>query len=77
MNNPVARKPVYRSGQTWYVKARGENKEVVYYPVKIIGIFPHILLVENKKGVKQAFSKACAFLDLYSEAQAKRLIANS
>lgn len=61
----------YQVGQIWYVKERTDESRYIFVPVRIIGIYPHILLTENRKGRKQAFTKACAFLNLFTAAEAK------
>lgn len=66
MKEPILHEIDYRVGQIWYVKEKGENNEYHYYPVRIIAIYPYILLTENSEGTKQAFTKACAFLELFT-----------
>ena len=60
----------YKLGQTWYTRKRVGEKEYVYIPVKIIGLYPYILLTVDPYGMKQAFTKACAFLDLFTATEA-------
>ena len=62
---------IYKLGQIWYVRKRLGEFDYTYVPVRVIGIYPYIILTENRKGMKQAFTKACAFLDLYTEVEAK------
>ena len=67
---PVNKKTEYRIGQTWYMKERVDEKRYTYVPLKIIAIYPHIILTETRNGLKQAFTKACAFLELFTAAEA-------
>ena len=60
----------YQVGQVWYERKRVSDYEFDYFPLKIIGIYPYILLTVDRYGIKQAFTRACAFLDLYSKKEA-------
>ena len=70
MKEPVVQETDYKVGEIWYVKERTDEGRYMYTPVKIIEIYSYILLTENMNGRKQAFTKACAFLHLFTAADA-------
>lgn len=78
MKSPVVQEIDYQVGQIWYARERAEEGRYIYVPVRIIEIYPYILLTENKNGRKQAFTKACAYLTLFtaSEVASRRRTGN-
>lgn len=72
MKDPVVHEIDYQVGQIWYVRERVGEFTYDYFPRKIIGIYPHILLTVDKNGFKQAFTKACAFIELYTASEIKK-----